>query len=87
MKNGKPFGVCWTCGGKGHFSRDCPSPLQPGESPEKGKRKLEDNHSPSGSANAIAPSEEDGMWSTANLSDLFDDDLTNVHASNQLVFC
>jgi hypothetical protein len=27
--------------------------------------------------NAIAPSEEDGAWSTASLSDLFDDDLTD----------
>jgi hypothetical protein len=77
-KNGKPFGVCWTCGGKGHASRDCPSPPQPGGSPDKGKRKFEDSRSPSRSANAIAPFEGDGTWSTANLSDLFNDDLTDV---------
>ena len=25
-KNGKPFGVCWNCSGKGHVSSQCPSP-------------------------------------------------------------
>ena len=77
-KNGKLFGICWTCGGTGHISRVCPSPPQPGGSPDKGKRKFEDSRSPSRSANAIAPFEEDGAWSTANLSDLFDDNLTDV---------
>ena len=77
-KNGKLFGVCWTCGGKGHVLRDYPSPLQPGSSPDKGRRKLDDNCSPSGSVNVTAPSVEDGALSTASFSDLFADDLTNI---------
>jgi hypothetical protein len=74
-RNGKPFGVCWNCGGKGHLAKDCPSPEQASTgSSDKGKNKSEDNRSPSGSANVAAPTDLDGAWSTASLSDLFDDD-------------
>jgi len=39
-RNGKPFGTCWNCGGKGHLSKDCPSPSQGAlSSAEKGKKK------------------------------------------------
>jgi len=42
-RNGKPFGVCWNCGGKGHLAKDCPSPEQAsyGEL-DKGKKKSEE---------------------------------------------
>ena len=57
-QNGKPFGTCWNCGGKGHLSKDCPSPPQgASSSAEKGKKKDEGNCPVSGSANAAVTSE------------------------------
>jgi hypothetical protein len=78
-RNGKPFGVCWNCGGKGHLSKDCPSPLQGDASAlDKGKGK-EDSSCPSGSlVNAAVSCEEDRVWSAFDPADLFDDDVSIV---------
>ena len=73
-RNGKPFGVCWNCGGKRHLSKDCPSPPQGStSSPDKGKKKDDGSRPSSGSINAAVSSEEDGVWSAFDPADLFDD--------------
>jgi gag-polypeptide of LTR copia-type/Zinc knuckle len=85
-RNGKPFGVCWNCGGKGHLAKDCPSPEQGSAgSSDRGKKKSEENCLPGGSANVATPTDLDGAWSTASLSDLFnDDDVTDMDSVNSV---
>jgi hypothetical protein len=84
-KNGKPYGVCWNCGGKGHVSKDCPSPPSTSAgSSDKGKKRSDENRSHNGSANVAILSEEDGAWSTASLSDLFEDSSTDTDSVESL---
>jgi hypothetical protein len=91
-KNGKSFGVCWNCSGKGHVSSKFPSPSTSSNSRLDKKKlpKKDDKHNkhPSGrsdnSANAAVASEEDGVWSAFKLTDLYDNDVSWDHISGYL---
>jgi len=91
-KNGKPFGVCWNCSGKGHVSSQLPS-LSTSSNSKLDKRKSpkkDDKHDkhPSGrfdnSANATVASEEDGVWSAFKLTDLHDNNVSPTECQESL---
>lgn len=78
-KNGKPYGVCWNCGGKGHVKDKCPSPAIDGDGKKDKEKSSKGKDKGGDSANAVTASEDDGVWSviTSN-EDLLDDDISVI---------